>query len=534
MNSRFASFLLALLATTPLPAQLIVSHTDDSGEGSLRRAITDCPVGGTITFDASLSGEIITLGGSQLAIEKSLTIDASSLPAGIIIDGGGNGDFVQDPGESRCFFISDGDSGNAITVAFQHLTIQNGSFEGEAAGANIHNLENLVLTNCHVRNGRSFGGFSYGGAIYQAGGSLSATACTISGNQTQGTSSCGGGIYNLEGDLSLNRCTFSGNRTQGDFSDGGAICSNTDLDDQTPSLTHLINCTIFGNTVADAAGGGILNVDGLTIIESCTIVGNSAADFGSGVSSFGDGFTETRISDSIVRDNSGGLDLSLFIETSNSFSFPVSGRNLIGTFGADISGPIPNMEPLFLAPLADYGGPTQTMMPLPASPAIDGAISSGRTTDQRGFPIFNDNADIGAVEFQGAADLPIFAPAVWDIDHDGDGISFGVEHALGTDPFVSDAGDSANLCLRFNANGQAVLEFGYNTGAIEATQWILERSSDLAPDSWEQVYFSEDPDNGGTTEFDILINAAISVELTDITVSNPSGVFYRFRAGLAE
>lgn len=534
MNPRFASFLLSLFAATPLSGQLIVSQTDDSGEGSLRRAIADCPAGGTITFDLSLSGEVITLGGRQLVIGKSLTIDALSLPGGITIDGGGNGDFVQDDGESRCFFISDGDSGNAISVAFQNLTIQNGSFEGEDAGANIYNLEDLVLNNCHIRNGRAFGGLSYGGGIYQSGGSLSATGCTISGNQTQGTSSCGGGIFNLEGSLSLNRCTLSGNRTQGDFSDGGAICSNTDLDDQTPALTQLINCTIFGNDVADAVGGGVLNVDGLTIIESCTIVGNSAAGFGSGVSSYGDGFTETRISDSIVRDNGGGLDLSLYIETANSFSFPVSGRNLIGTLGADISGPPSNMDPLFLAPLADYGGPTQTMMPLPASPAIDGAISSVRTVDQRGFPIFNGNADIGAVEFQGAADFSIVAPVVWDIDHDEDGISFGVEHALGTDPFVSDAGDPANLRLRFNSSGKVVLEFGYNIGAIEATQWILERSYDLASGNWEQVYFSEDPDNGETTEFDIVINAATSVELTDITLSDQTRVFYRFRAGLAE
>lgn len=371
------------------------------------------------------------------------------------------------------------------------------------------------------------------GGIYQSGGSLSITGSTISGNQTQGTSVCGGGIFNLEGNLSLSRCTISGNQTEGDFSDGGAICSNTDLDVQTPSLTHLINCTIYGNTVADAAGGGILNVDGLTIIESCTIVGNTAAGIGAGISSYGDGFTETRISNSIVRDNSGGPDLDLYVQSANSFSFPVPGSNLISILGANVSGPTPNTDPLLLAPLGHYGGPTETMIPLPGSPVIDMATNSTRSADQRGLRII-DTPDIGAAEFQGDSDFRLALPKIWDIDHDGDGNPFGVEHALGTDPFVSDASDPANLSLSFDANGQAVLEFGYNTQAIEETQWILERSFDLTSASWDQVYFSENPDNGETTEFGIFINAATSVELTDITLSDPTRVFYRFRAGLRE
>ncbi len=56
-----------------------------------------------------------------------------------------------------------------------------------------------------------------------------------------------------------------------------------------------------------------------------------------------------------------------------------------------------------LAPLDDYGGPTQTMALLPGSPAIDAGsnalIPTGITTDQRGEPrIVNGTVDIGAVE----------------------------------------------------------------------------------------------------------------------------------------
>ena len=55
-----------------------------------------------------------------------------------------------------------------------------------------------------------------------------------------------------------------------------------------------------------------------------------------------------------------------------------------------------------LAPLANYGGPTQTMPPIPGSPAIDGCTNgTGFLFDQRGigFPrVVGAYADIGAVE----------------------------------------------------------------------------------------------------------------------------------------
>ena len=57
-----------------------------------------------------------------------------------------------------------------------------------------------------------------------------------------------------------------------------------------------------------------------------------------------------------------------------------------------------------MGPLADNGGPTQTMALLPGSPAIDAGsnalIPSGVTTDQRGYArINNGTVDIGAYEY---------------------------------------------------------------------------------------------------------------------------------------
>jgi hypothetical protein len=81
------------------------------------------------------------------------------------------------------------------------------------------------------------------------------------------------------------------------------------------------------------------------------------------------------------------------------------GHNLIGdpTDGSGyVASDLLNVNPL-LAPLGDYGGPTQTFAPLPGSPAIDaGDNTNASATDQRGLArIVNGTIDIGAFESRG-------------------------------------------------------------------------------------------------------------------------------------
>ncbi len=77
------------------------------------------------------------------------------------------------------------------------------------------------------------------------------------------------------------------------------------------------------------------------------------------------------------------------------------GTNVVQYIDGASSGTTPIAAGPQLASLGNYGGPTQTMPPLPGSPAIDAGSDATNifTTDQRGYPrIAGAHVDIGAVE----------------------------------------------------------------------------------------------------------------------------------------
>ena len=86
----------------------VVDATD--GVTSLREALVSAVSGDTITFANSLSGGTITLGGSQLKITKSLTIDGD-------INNDGVGDITIDgDGESRVLLVYDGNDDSRVAT----------------------------------------------------------------------------------------------------------------------------------------------------------------------------------------------------------------------------------------------------------------------------------------------------------------------------------------------------------------------------------------------------------------------------------
>ena len=142
-------------------------------------------------------------------------------------------------------------------------------------------------------------------------------------------------------------------------------------------------------------------------------------------------------------------------------TFDSQGNNLIGEtdgssgwVGSDLTGTIATPLDPELAPLGDYGGPTQTMALLLNSPAIDAGnnalIPAGVTTDQRGFArLVNGTVDIGAFETNGI----IVKGNVFN-DQDGNGFHGGSEPGLvGWSVVLRDSSGSLLGSVFTDANG---------------------------------------------------------------------------------
>jgi len=372
----------------------------------------------------------------------------------------------------------------------------------EVSASKVVSLSALV-----IRDGRA-PNLAYpsntGGGILNRG-TLALSNCTITGCQALlGEFPGGGGIENLSGTLTLNRCTIHGNSSVY----GAGVESYPEV--ATPSLT-LNQCTLTNNT-ATSAGGGI-NSGGTTAVNQSTICANNAGlTFGSSGGGIAlDGGT-LALYNSIVAQNVATASSNI------SGSFTSSGVNF--TSG--------NPQ---LSALGSYGGLTQTMPPLSGSPVINAAGTSSFTTDQRGLPRVGA-PDIGAAEYQGD---PVIANLInlWNQDSDGDGSSYGVEYALGTDTAVSDRNNPRNLTKpTINGSGHAVLSFGLNSSAVAGTRWILQRSPNLSPGSFTDVYRYD-----GTTDTVAsgitFVRTATSVTVTD--ANRPAGKgFYRFKAEISQ
>ena len=189
---------------------------DDAGDGltSLREAIdlaNNTPGDATIRFDIGLMGETITLGGSQLEITDSITIEGFGVDQLTIS--------ANDA--SRVFVIDDGNDSTEIDVTIRGLTIRDGNTtSGSSAltgpGAGIQNSENLTLEDVAVRSNRSDlipgGGIgSRGGGLAHTLGNLVVTASTFADNSSLDS----GGIDIASGSVEIVNSTFYDNTVRG-------------------------------------------------------------------------------------------------------------------------------------------------------------------------------------------------------------------------------------------------------------------------------------------------------------------------------
>ncbi len=350
-----------------------VTNLQDDGSGSLRWAIDDAPPKSTISFDASLRGNI-TLSSADLNIAKDLTIRGPG--AGMIsINSDKSGYFVNVL--------------RRVTVTISDLTFIGSKTSNSTVGGVIVNEGTLTLSNS-----------------------------TISGNLTHRKDLfTPGGIFNA-GMLTLSNSTVSNNTANDPNSAGGGIFIQSVVNATRASIAHvdLTFSTIFGNSAS--SGGDIAIEDTATSINGNSISITQRS--------------QVKIRNSIVAGNPAhpGSDIvgmltsygyNLFQGNSDATFNPTTSRQ----HGTDKTLSVNDLSNLFAAPvgLRNNGGSTQTyaLFPSTSNPAIDkvpladchitvpftdnsGApiLQNTIITDQRGMKRPDDGneqyCDIGAYE----------------------------------------------------------------------------------------------------------------------------------------
>ena len=194
----------SLTVTTALDA---VNDTD--GLISLREAVLYANAGDVITFDAPLAGTAIVLDGTELFIDKGISIDAAGI----------NGMTIDGDGKSRVFNVAGGTT--SAPVQLMNLTVTGGKTGGDGGGI----LNSGVLT---VANSVLAGNTAERGGGLGNSGELTVRCSTVTGN----SAGDGGGLGNI-GKLTITNSIVSLNYAapgkQRDVLNTGNITSKSNL-----------------------------------------------------------------------------------------------------------------------------------------------------------------------------------------------------------------------------------------------------------------------------------------------------------------
>jgi hypothetical protein len=365
-----------------------VTNTDADGEGSWTAAIKQAREhegGDQISFKKSLRGEIEL--GEQVTVKGRL-----------VIKGNGYGE----PGDRKFHRVElVGRRGDSAIVAGKEADLALRSLYLDGVRLQAGHVRNLTVKDSFLRGDRTVDTTG----IYGGGESLRVLKTTVTGydqglrlfsddsrvdRSTISDNVGGGGIAVDGGELNLTNSTVAGNVVSGDGAPvGGGISAG-----RYGGTARVVNSTIANNRAVgpDSVGGGLFgNVD----VNNSTISGNSSAS-GAGVAGSGD--ADADVSNSIIY---GNLALD-GIPADCGVPFTSGGGNVIGGPRECLldAGDRVGVDPL-LGPLADNGGPTETMAIGAGSPAIGLAVKETATDfDQRGVKRGND-PDAGAFELEG-------------------------------------------------------------------------------------------------------------------------------------
>jgi hypothetical protein len=436
------------------------------------------------------SGGAITLIDSALTEDSAVGGDGGRGANGFYAAAGGGGGSAQGGG-----LYADG---STITLIESSLT--NDSATGGAGGNGGD-----YSSGSHGFGGPGGGGSAQGGGLCAVGGSLSLVDSVVTGdtatggaggaggysvsfpaNGGNGGSAQGGGLFSsgtltvVNSTLAFN-CGSGGDGGYGSWGwpggNGGSAQGGGLYIDGVANgrVNSLVNATITGDTATGGAGareygnggsaqgGGLFNSGALTVTNS-TIAFNNSNGTGGGLEVQAGTAT---LENTIVALNTQGTGSGAPASDINGTVAPASAYNLIGTGG---SGGLVDRstDPLHhnqvgvadprLGPLADNGGPTQTIALLPGSPAINAGSNAlavdaqghSLSTDQRGteFPrILGGTVDIGASE------APIPSSSVKALPKRGTSLGFAVSVSGSDAPTASPPSGITTFDLYVSTNG---------------------------------------------------------------------------------
>ena len=329
----------------------------------------------TIRFIPGLYYRISSPGGAAgISILHPLTIVGNGARSNLYFSGSD---------ENPVFRIASG-AGN---VAISDITIDSGraagSFPNNCGGA-IYNQATLTLTRCSISNSHAS---QFGGAIYNDGAngnaSLTMVDCLIQNNVSgaSGSAIFSAG-YTGEATTNLTNCTIYGN-----FTNNGAAAIYNDGTVSGSAVLTLTNCS-FAYNRATAASSSIYNdasnpdsfgIASTTVRNTLFYVANVGTDQ---PSIYNDSGFFSSQGHNLSNDNAGG-----------------DGNTGPGGYLNGVADKR-NTNPL-LGPLANFGGPTDTVALANNSPAVNaGNDSLAPPHDARGY-LRSGTSDIGAYEFGG-------------------------------------------------------------------------------------------------------------------------------------
>lgn len=339
-------------------------------------AISGIGVGATTVVGCTFHDNRAANGGAIGSLHTAVTIVNSTLTSneatgrganyidemGQQAGNGGNGGAISMDGVGRPLTICGTTIANNRAGAFGGALFRTG-YEGEPSIIDRSTIENNEIPD-HDDDDSPSGA----GALYIQGTAVTLTNSTIAGNRARSSAGVwilGHGPQKATADLT--NVTITGNQTwpQADFTMRG-IGAGLTIDDNTDGT--VLNCTIAGN---DAQfGAGILRVSPLVVRN--TIVSNNAENQ----------YTPLNCTGAMFNQPPGAGDHNL--------QWPNGLKD-----DMDCTPGIARVDPR-LGALADNGGPTRTIAPLPDSPAL-AAGSDCPPTDQRGEPR-KDPCTLGAYE----------------------------------------------------------------------------------------------------------------------------------------